>query len=316
MDCASLERYLEAYLEGRLRRAQWLVLRRHVMTCQHCRHRVEELRRFEVDLHQRFRAMARTQRLWTGLELDLVGLPSAAASGDTLPPKSPRPSISPLSGALLLPPARTSRATALPPQETAPREQRWSMVALVCLVLAGAGTGGWFLVRPGSDPGGEVASSLRLLDGGHTDAPAEDGALAMPIGAAMPDETSPVAAGGVDLDHVEVGPDQLQGWLDRQLGRPIDLPLPVKAEIVGGSDVPMGNERRPAVLIDTPQDGRLMILPTPDGMTSMSAEVAGLARERGFSHLVRRYDGVTLDVLGDVSAARLDELFFIPASLN
>jgi hypothetical protein len=316
MDCASLERYLEAYLEGRLRRAQWLVLRRHVMTCQHCRHRVEELRRFEVDLHQRFRAMARTQRLWTGLELDLVGLPSTAASGDTLPPKSPRPSVSPLSGALLLPPTRTSRAAVLPPQETAPREQRWSVVALLCLVLAGVGTGGWLLVRPPGDPAGDIASSLRLLDGGHTDAPAEDSTLAMPIDAAMPEEASPAAAGGVDLDQVEVGPDQLQGWLGRQLGRPINLPLPLKAEIMGGSDVPMGNERRPAVLIDTPEDGRLMILPTPDGMTSMSAEVAGLAREHGLSHLVRRYDGVTFDVLGDVPPARLDELFFTPASLH
>ncbi|WP_159716430.1 anti-sigma factor family protein [Geminicoccus flavidas] len=316
MDCASLERYLEAYLEGRLRRAQWLVLRRHVMTCQHCRYRVEELRRFEVDLHQRFRAMARTQRLWTGLELDLVGLPSVAASGDTLPPKSPRPSASPLSGALLLPSARTSRAAVLPPQETVPREQRWSVVALLCLVLAGVGTGGWLLVRPGSDSAGDVTSSLRLLDGGHADAPAEDGTLATPIDAAMPDETAPMAAGGVDLDHVEVGPDQLQGWLGRQLGRSIDLPLPLNAKIVGGSDVPMGHERRPAVLVDTPEDGRLMILPTPDGMTSMSAEVAGLAREHGLSHLVRRYDRVTFDVLGGVPAARLDELFFTPASLN
>jgi anti-sigma factor RsiW len=311
MDCASLERYLEAYLEGRLRRAQWLVLRRHVMTCPHCRARVEQLRQFEVDLHQRFRAMSRAQRLWTGLELDLVGLPSAAGSSDVLPPKAPRPPMASLSSALLLPPARSSHTTIAATQDLPARESRWPVLALLCLVLAGVGTGGWLLVRPGTVPAEDLSAGLRFLKSVEEgDAPAATEAQAVPAVA-----TVPVSGAGTNpLAKVDIGPAELPSWLQRRLGRPVELDLPHGLTLLGGSDLQIGATSRPAVLVDSHKDGRLMILPTVDGMPSQSADVMAFARQHGLTHMIRRHDGVTLDVLGAASPARLDELFFASAS--
>jgi anti-sigma factor RsiW len=312
MECASLERYLEAYLEGRLRRAQWLVLRRHVMTCPSCRARVEELRQFEVDLHQRFRAMARTQRLWTGLELDLVGLPSAAGSSDLLPPRAPRPPMASLTSALLPPPSRSRSAIPATPQDAPVREPRWSVVALLCLVLAGVSTGGWVLIRSSPQATEDTSGDLRLLGGAE---PVDAARIAEPAAAQFEDSgTGSLEPVPVDLAQVDVQPAEVPDWLQVQLGQPVDLALPPDITLLGGSELRIGTESRPVVLAASRDDDRLMILPTVDGMPSVSADVVAFARRHGLAHMIRRHDGVTFDVLGSVPPAGLDELFFAPAS--
>jgi hypothetical protein len=316
MDCASLERYLEAYLEGRLRRAQWLVLRRHVITCPHCRARVEELRQFEVDLHQRFRVMGRSQRLWTGLELDLVGLPSAAASGDLLPPKAPRPPLSSLSGALLLPPARSNRPLPAAPQDLPVREPRWPAVALLCLVLAGIGTGGWLLVRPAAVPAGDLSADLRFLAGAEDVEPAAE-AVAASTQNATPMAASAAGPQGNPLAlKVDIPAAEVPAWLESRLGQKVDLALPPDLDLMGGSTLQLGPVRHPAVVASGRDVGRLLILPTVNGMRSISADVGAFARRHGLAHMIRRHDGATFDVVGAVSSEKLDALFFASASLD
>ena len=73
MRCGDLERYLEAFLDGRLGRSRRAVLRRHLALCGTCQARVERLRQFERDTQRRFRAPEQPGSVWEGLELDLVG---------------------------------------------------------------------------------------------------------------------------------------------------------------------------------------------------------------------------------------------------
>lgn len=72
MQCGDLERYLEAFLDGRLGRSRSATLRRHLGMCAGCRARVERLRQFERDMQRRFRSMRQEESIWRGLELDLV----------------------------------------------------------------------------------------------------------------------------------------------------------------------------------------------------------------------------------------------------
>ena len=82
MRCGDLERYLEAFLDGRLGRSRSSVLRRHVALCGSCQARIERLRQFERDTQRRFRALEQPVSVWEGLELDLVG--SGGAVGGRL----------------------------------------------------------------------------------------------------------------------------------------------------------------------------------------------------------------------------------------
>jgi hypothetical protein len=220
-----------------------------------------------------------------------------------------------LSSALLLPPARSSHTTVAAAQDLPAREPRWPVVALLCLVLAGVGTGGWLLVRPGTAPGDDLSAGLRLLKSVEEEeapAPAASEASAMPAVATVPGPE----AGSDPLTKVDVGPAEVPSWLESRLGRPIDLGLPRGLTLLGGGDLRIGSASRPAVLVDSHDDGRLMILPTVDGMPSVSADVIAFARQHGLAHMIRRHDGVTFDVLGSASPSRLDELFFASASLD
>ncbi len=73
MNCADLERYLEAHLDGQLARARLRALKQHLLVCTDCRLRVHRLQVFEQQLQSRFRCMQETLPLWAGLEVDLVG---------------------------------------------------------------------------------------------------------------------------------------------------------------------------------------------------------------------------------------------------
>ena len=84
MRCGDLERYLEAFLDGRLGRSRSAVLRRHLALCAYCQARVERLRQFERDTQRRFRALEQPGSVWEGLELDLVGSSGAIGTGRLL----------------------------------------------------------------------------------------------------------------------------------------------------------------------------------------------------------------------------------------
>jgi anti-sigma factor RsiW len=89
MQCADLERYLEAFLDGRLGRSRSAILRRHLAHCGACQARVERLRQFERDTQRRFRSLDQAGSVWQGLELDLVA--SSRAGGTSRLLALPRP---------------------------------------------------------------------------------------------------------------------------------------------------------------------------------------------------------------------------------
>ena len=66
MRCGDLERYLEAFLDGRLDRGRRIVLRRHLSLCGACQTRVERLRQFERETQRRFRALEEPSSVWEG----------------------------------------------------------------------------------------------------------------------------------------------------------------------------------------------------------------------------------------------------------
>ena len=312
MDCASLERYLEAYLEGRLRRPQWLVLRRHVMICPHCRARVEQLRQFEVELHGRFRAMARTQRLWTGLELDLVNQANAANSSNGLPPKPPRPPMVTLSSALSLPAAKSGQGDPDIEQDQRGREPRWPILAALCLVLVGVGTGGWFLIGPGFGLQGNVPASLQHLQGA-TEINAAASVNAVGSGVPVMTDAPGRIVDPLDPSGIDVAPAAVAHWLKDRLGKAVDLALPASSVVLGGRALKVGESFRPAVLVATEAAGRLLILPTLDGMASASADIAAYARANGLHHTIRRQGAATFDVVGSALPAVLDEALLAAA---
>lgn len=136
MQCGDLERYLEAYLDGRLGRSRAAGLRRHLIHCTACRARVERLRQFERDMQRRFRSMDQVRSVWQGLELDLVasardgGGPGPLSLPRGLPLLPPRVELSPVGSTLELP-----SATPLPRPGIRGRVSRLVGVLFVALAL-------------------------------------------------------------------------------------------------------------------------------------------------------------------------------------
>jgi anti-sigma factor RsiW len=107
MQCADLERYLEAFLDSRLGRTRTAILRRHLAMCPGCRAHVDKLRQFESDLQRRLRFMQEGQSVWAVLDADLVRSTQASIGGAPMPlrllpppvpaaaPPAPRPAALP-----------------------------------------------------------------------------------------------------------------------------------------------------------------------------------------------------------------------------
>ena len=93
MQCADLERYLEAFLDGRLGRSRSAILRRHLAHCGACQARVERLRQFERDPQRRFRSLEQAGSVWQGLELDLVASSRAGGTSRLLALPRPAPPV-------------------------------------------------------------------------------------------------------------------------------------------------------------------------------------------------------------------------------
>ena len=207
MRCGDLERYLEAFLDGRLGRSRSAVLRRHLALCAACQARVERLRQFERDTQRRFRSPEQTSSVWEGLELDLVGSNGAVGGGRLL--AAPR-GLLPLPGGEPAPersgPRRAAGqllvATRPPGRGTA---SRLAGVLLVAMALGAA----YQLVRGeiGSEAGGTAAQAYLAY---------------------RRDQAAPM----LSSDDAQ----QVADWLAVELGRPVPLPpVPDGYRLIGAT---------------------------------------------------------------------------------
>ncbi len=168
MNCADLERYLEAHLDGQLARNRLRALKQHLLVCTDCRLRVHSLQAFEQQLQSRFRCMQESMPLWAGLEVDLVG-----ETGSSLPLALPPPPVR-----IATPPRagrREQSRTGRVPRRPAARPLRPLLgryaarfVGLAMLAAAAATVVEMAVGLFGSEPpGGGIATDLEAtLEGG------------------------------------------------------------------------------------------------------------------------------------------------------
>ncbi|MEK0082637.1 zf-HC2 domain-containing protein [Benzoatithermus flavus] len=206
MQCGDLERYLEAFLDGRLGRSRSAILRRHLAICGGCRARVERLRQFEREMQRRFRSMEQVGSVWQGLELDLVASSRSGAAHHLLP--LPR----------VLPPPRSSAATETPPTP-GPNRHRPLLVSRVTARGRASGLVGVVLIAMALGTVYQLArTSLRTDDG--------------------IDPTVQAYSQLIRGDHVLAlrsdDAERLQAWLSQELERPVPpLPIPEGFRPVG-----------------------------------------------------------------------------------
>ncbi|BCX16421.1 MAG: hypothetical protein KatS3mg117_0103 [Geminicoccaceae bacterium] len=207
MQCADLDRYLEAFLDGRLGRSRSVMLRRHLAGCLACRARFERLRQFERDLAGRLRNLERCESLWRDLELDLVrsgegALPGFVAPLRALPP--PRASAPPPAA---VPPPAPGRTVA--PKPIAPPRPSRLRARLIGLAIAAVTAGatvqlGIWLLEPRGSNGGAIAWLDQLK-------------------------------GEPPLEFRSTDPAAVRGWLQARLSAPVPaLPVPAGFELLGG----------------------------------------------------------------------------------
>jgi anti-sigma factor RsiW len=158
MQCADLERYLDAFLDGRLGRTRTAVLLRHMTECQACALRVDKLRQFERDLNRRIRALDGPVSVWGGLDVHLV----RSIHTTELPPPPPAtflPTLAKLPQPLLIEQAHSGtgsgKAVSRQQRRIAPRV----LVLFIAVMTAGAAVEGARRFT-GTEP--RAAAELRL----------------------------------------------------------------------------------------------------------------------------------------------------------
>ena len=134
MQCGDLERYLEAYLDGRLGRTRTGVLRRHLGMCPGCRLRLEKLRHFERDLNRRLRADTREPSVWEALNVDLVRTLPTASAEIALPLRLPAP----IPVTVAVPLARPRAADPAPLDKAPHRRSRMAPRIVGAILIAAA----------------------------------------------------------------------------------------------------------------------------------------------------------------------------------
>lgn len=284
MQCGDLDRYLEAFLDGRLGRSRGAILRRHLALCGACRARVERLRQFEREMQRRFRPLGCSQSMWHGLEVDLVASGRAGGGDDLL--ALPRALVAEPSR---LSPAATQRGQPGPHPlrggaDRAPgRTSRMAGVLLVALALGA------------------------LYQAGRTflDAPDPASAALQAYGELTQAGRSPVLRSG---DAVRV-----RDWLSAELGMPIpEPPAPEGFTLVGAERAALGPDPAGVVFYTAAgADGEPVLLfvqplaqaETPSPPAVLPDEAAAPADDlRGFSWNARDF---RFTLVGEQLEARL-----------
>jgi len=277
MRCGDLERYLEAFLDGRLNRGRRIVLRRHLALCGTCQTRVERLRQFERETQRRFRALEEPGSVWAGLALDLVGSQEQVGEGRLL--ALPRPSpVRPWVDRL---PSRAAPDHALarrPRVGQGPGRAAASRLAGVVLIAMAIGSV-YQLAR-----GERVSSPSRWATRAYVDQQTN----------AIPDLPTADARRAGD-------------WLAVELGRPVSPPpVPAGYHLLGVSRVEREGSPSAAVIY-VEDDGAgsatvmLFVRPTSERESSPT-EMGG---EAGLHELAWRTDSLGYAVVGPVPAEQL-----------
>jgi anti-sigma factor RsiW len=280
MRCGDLERYLEAFLDGRLGRNRSAVLRRHLALCAGCQARVERLRQFERDTQRRFRSPELPGSVWEGLELDLVGS-SGAMGGHRLlaaprvPPVLPRGDGSAERAVVRRAPGHPAVAAARPSARGT--ASRLAGVLLVALALGAA----YQLVR-GEFRATTAASAAQA----YLDHRRDGGAPALGSG-----QTERVAE-----------------WLTVELGRPVPPPpVPEGYHVVGATHADLAGGVAGVVIYArdaAPEAEPVMLFVRPEG-AGLAAAPAATPEAAGLSEVHWAADGLSYVAVGPVGEEQL-----------
>ncbi|SNB61461.1 Transmembrane transcriptional regulator (anti-sigma factor RsiW) [Arboricoccus pini] len=279
MQCADLERYLEAYLDGRLGRTRAALLRRHLNHCGHCRQRVDELRQFEHDMQIRIQARQPAMSVWSGLDLDLVRthvVPQGGMMPPTRffqPPPHPTNLVNGLGIASRLPMQASPAKAHMASRRLMPK------IIFAIVALATAGT--------------MVMSAVRLFK-----APPPIGSAAYRM-IVETDEPLPLQSSD---------PVRLQHWLTSQSGLAIPaLPLPAGFALAGARVERSDGQAHPVIVYR--QAGKPLLLtltPLPDAASARKPDMAPIfMHEDGFTKMTWRADGFIHEVISEASPSQL-----------
>lgn len=248
MRCGDLERYLEAFIDGRLGRSRTAILRRHLTLCPACQARVERLRQFERDTQRRFRLVDEPGSIWEGLELNLVGSVGAAGTGGLFsPPRLPPPG--PSADPLRLPSG--TRRAARQPLAAARSRGRATASKLAGVVLVAMALGAtWQALR-----GDFAAPSDRSTQEAYLDY--------------RRNRAAPMLNSGESR--------QVADWLTAELGHPVVVPpVPEGYRLIGASRADLAGSPSGALIyteVDDPESPPVMLF-VSDGSQVPTAPVA------------------------------------------
>lgn len=281
MECGDLERYLEAFLDGRLSQSRGALLRCHLQACGGCQARVERLRQFERDTQRRFRALDQSSSIWRGLELDLVVSSRSTPTGRLL--AMPRVASSTTGGALETGPGvRPRRGRALPMLATAGRGRASRMLGVVLIAMALGSL--YQLARSYGQPTDDVeaVASVYMQFRHGADAPA--------------------------LRSHDA--EQLRSWLSAELGAGMPMPpLPPGYHLIGADRASLPSGPAGTVLYGTSEESPdptvvLFVRPAPAGETrpiSNDDPVTLTTAQAGLHELAWHANGFNYTAVGQQS---------------
>jgi len=248
MNCADLDSLLEAHLERRLGRSEIDALRRHLLTCRRCRHRVHELRRFELDVAARVPQLAAEH--WSVLEVEPAALLMRPAGDLPAPGRARVPATAVRSRPSPVPaPNPSAQRRRLRPPRLLTR-----VVGIALLALAGLGLIDQLDRTPWSNAGRQIA----------------------------PD------AGRGRLDFETPDADRLQAWLAAELGDAPPLPpVPGEWKLLGGRIEGAGTSAEPVVVYESGSNARIAVRILKDHVPGRDGVRDGLEVEHdGFAYVV------------------------------
>ncbi len=272
MNCADLERYLEAHLDGQLARGRLRALKQHLLVCSDCRLRVHRLQTFERQLQSRFRSMQESLPLWAGLEVDLVG-ETEPRTPLALPPP-PLPSAAP---------AREASETRIATDGGVEGAERRSLRPLLARYLARFV--GLAMLAAAAATVFEIAAGLFGTAPGGARGDLSTGFDPLPEGGFGAIETA--------------DPGRLVEWLRASFGRAYPVPPPPRGfELRGARVTSLGGRPVPAVIYGLA--GREVVVFVAD-----RGEGASLVQALGSDAYIWWEDDFVFGAVGTVAASDL-----------